>query len=313
MNVSLKSSRRRGIQRRNGSFGTAVCFLLVLVAVIHSIRKILYQKDVKMATISTSLNTDSLAKTEKKPIGVLPGEETLDSLFGGGTYNKLDNPNWTYWSQYAQDRFIDNYLHQKMDGTFLEIGGYDGERFSNTLFFERSRGWKGLLVEANPVVFNIMKEKDRKCWMINACVSSTVSEMTLLIAGELTSAKELVSQEMKDRIKSAIPRYKERKDWAGAGEQMIVKCYTLQDMLAQTLQTTHIDYFSLDVEGAEMHLLQSFGFDQLSIDIFTIEMQENADDIRAFMKKNGYEEIKADLGVDSVFVRKELHHLTSSR
>jgi hypothetical protein len=32
----------------------------------------------------------------------------------------------------------------------VEAGAYDGEVFSNSLFFELKLGWKGLLVEPNP-------------------------------------------------------------------------------------------------------------------------------------------------------------------
>jgi len=35
-------------------------------------------------------------------------------------------------------------------GFFIEIGSYDGESLSNTLFFEMRRNWTGLLIEANP-------------------------------------------------------------------------------------------------------------------------------------------------------------------
>jgi hypothetical protein len=38
-----------------------------------------------------------------------------------------------------------------------------------------------------------------------------------------------------------------------------------------TLGQTHIDYFSLDVEGAEMIILQSIDWKHLDIDVFTIE------------------------------------------
>jgi hypothetical protein len=48
------------------------------------------------------------------------------------------------------DQLIDKLLNQKRNGFFVEIGGYDGETFSNSLFLEKERGWSGLLVEANP-------------------------------------------------------------------------------------------------------------------------------------------------------------------
>jgi hypothetical protein len=36
------------------------------------------------------------------------------------------------WSQYGQDQLIDKLLNQKRNGFFVEIGGYDGETFSNS-------------------------------------------------------------------------------------------------------------------------------------------------------------------------------------
>ena len=37
------------------------------------------------------------------------------------------------------------------------------------------------------------------------------------------------------------------------------------------LGRTHIDYFSLDVEGAELQILETIPFDKLTIDVLTIE------------------------------------------
>jgi hypothetical protein len=36
------------------------------------------------------------------------------------------------------------------DGFYIEAGAYDGEVFSNSLYYELKLGWKGLLVEPNP-------------------------------------------------------------------------------------------------------------------------------------------------------------------
>ena len=38
----------------------------------------------------------------------------------------------------------------KRKGFFIEAGANDGVTQSNTLFFERHRGWRGLLVEPIP-------------------------------------------------------------------------------------------------------------------------------------------------------------------
>jgi hypothetical protein len=59
-------------------------------------------------------------------------------------------------------------LNQKRNGFFVEIGGYDGESFSNSLFLEKERGWSGLLVEANPYTYELMSNilQQRFLWRV---------------------------------------------------------------------------------------------------------------------------------------------------
>jgi hypothetical protein len=42
-----------------------------------------------------------------------------------------------------------------------------------------------------------------------------------------------------------------------------------------TLGQKHIDYFSLDVEGAKMIILQSIDWKHLDIDVYTIETDQH--------------------------------------
>ena len=53
----------------------------------------------------------------------------------------------------------------------MECGAFDGEKHSNTLFFERERKWTGLLIEADPVYYRHLEHKKRKAFSINACLS----------------------------------------------------------------------------------------------------------------------------------------------
>jgi FkbM family methyltransferase len=222
---------------------------------------------------------------------------------GTGTY-KLHNPNGTKegiisWSQYGQDQLIDKLLNQKRNGFFVEIGGYDGETYTNSLFFEKERGWSGLLVEANPYTYELMVGKDRNCFMKNACISNTVPNMTFIVAGALTSAKEIASKQHRKRIESNAILYATDETWRHAKETVVVKCYSLSSLM-NTLGHTHIDYFSLDVEGAEMIILQSIDWKHLDIDVFTIETDQHRQAILTFMKKHGYKWIQTILG-DDVF------------
>src|SRR6185295_5167662 len=63
-----------------------------------------------------------------------------------------------FYSQVGQDRFLlENFFRGKRRGVFVDVGAYDGEKFSNSLFFERSMGWTGLCVEPLPSAFAKLK------------------------------------------------------------------------------------------------------------------------------------------------------------
>jgi len=67
-----------------------------------------------------------------------------------------------YASQAGQDRVIDRIFKGKRNGTFADIGGYDGVTGSNSLYFERVKGWTGILAE--PVeTFRKQAEMQRVC------------------------------------------------------------------------------------------------------------------------------------------------------
>jgi hypothetical protein len=226
-------------------------------------------------------------------------------LRGNGKY-LLDYPNGMKqplsWSQHGQDRWVDNFLDKIQNGFFVEIGGYDGEKFSNTLFLEKERGWDGLLIEANPYTFDILQSRDRKCSFVNACVSKTLEFMTFIISGSTTSAKETMTASFRKRIAKDILTYGKSGDkrWVRSGTELKVKCTKFGDLMSK-LERKHIDYFSLDVEGAEMIILESIPFDKISISVFTIEIGQNAANIRSFMSSKGYIEKKILHG-DLIFV-----------
>ncbi|XP_071181635.1 protein Star-like [Mytilus edulis] len=220
---------------------------------------------------------------------------------GKGSY-KLEHPKGTKqgeisWSQYGQDQVIDKLLKKKKNGFFVEIGGYDGESMSNTLFFEKERNWNGLLVEASPFLYDMMLKKDRKCYMVNACISKSLPAMTFMLAGAITSAKETLTDRHHKRIDKERIAYGKDKHWAHVNDTVKVNCFPLLTIM-RTIRRKDIDYFSLDVEGAEMHILNSIEWDDLNIDVFTIETDQHRNEILSFMKQKGYKWIQKLLGDD---------------
>ncbi len=69
-----------------------------------------------------------------------------------------------------------------------------------------------------------------------------------------------------------------------------VYCFPFYSMML-ALNRTHINYFSLDVEGLELDILKTIPFDELNISIFTVEYKHGKDGNAAyerFMAGKGY-------------------------
>ena len=93
--------------------------------------------------------------------------------------------------------------------------------------------------------------------------------------------------------------YEKDETWRHAKENVVVKYYPLSSLM-NTLGQTHIDYFSLDVEGAEMIILQSIDWKHLDIYVFTIETDQQRQDILTLLKTHRYRWIQIVSG-DDVF------------
>ena len=57
-------------------------------------------------------------------------------------------------------------------GSFMEIGSYDGEFMSMSLWLEQVRKYRGLLVEPNPISYKKLRLRRRASFSINACATN---------------------------------------------------------------------------------------------------------------------------------------------
>ena len=178
-------------------------------------------------------------------------------------YNLLGQPSdKKFFSQEKQDEWVDKYLKQKSNGIFLEVGAVDGVSISNTLFFERERNWTGLLIEPNTKFYERLATVHRKAYTINTCLSldQKISVVNFLTAEMIGGIEKKLEGSMMNRAKKEYPNAKR--------EEVI--CIPLFSIL-EAIGMTHIHLFSLDVEGAELDILQTIPFDKVKIDLFVIE------------------------------------------
>jgi len=177
---------------------------------------------------------------------------------------QLDKPQ-TDASQVNQSTFVDKLLSGRRRGFFIECGAADGETYSNSLFFELERNWTGLLIEANPDYHRALLDKNRRAFVLNTCLSTERRPATVRMqpAGVYGGIVDKMHQSHLTFI-SAVMK-----------PEVAVNCFPLNTIMA-ALGISHVDYFSLDVEGPEIEILRTVDWTRLHIDVITVEYRINS-------------------------------------
>ena len=205
-----------------------------------------------------------------------------------------------FYSQVGQDRFLfESFFRGKRDGVFVEVGAYDGETFSNTLFFEQTMGWTGLLIEPIPSVFERLTAR-RNAICENTCVSDFEGE------AEFVDSDAGIDEKMLSGLAQTFdPRHVARVKHVASGVVMRKLPVTRLSKLLEKHQLFHVDYMSIDTEGAELSILKELDFDRFHISVLTIENNYDDPRIAELMISKGYEYV-GKIEQDYLFKRPEL-------
>jgi FkbM family methyltransferase len=210
----------------------------------------------------------------------------------------------------GQDKILDQQIFNgKKNGVFVEVGALDGICGSNTYFFEKERNWSGLLIEPNPIEFRKLENIDRELSIKENCaISNEEGDINFLsIEGPcnvLSGILEFYNENHLNRINRELDSYKSYEE----GHELYSKSETIK-MKALRLQTlfdkynlVDIDLVSIDVEGAEMNVLESIDFDKTNITCFLIENNYGIEKETEFLNKKGYNFI-GNIEWDCVFIK----------
>mmetsp|Transcript_17595 Transcript_17595/g.22948 ORF Transcript_17595/g.22948 Transcript_17595/m.22948 type:complete len:292 (-) Transcript_17595:270-1145(-) len=191
-----------------------------------------------------------------KTIHVFVGNETAGdkSVFGHAHYPPHSQ------SQQGQDKTIAFLMNEKR-GFFIDLAANDAVAFSNTLMLERDLGWDGVCIEANPQYWLGLSR--RKCTVIGAVVGQIKNEIV-----KFTFAR---GDHFKDPgVLGGIvgPGFDNKVIGSGSRNFHTVP---LQELFEQANVPPHIDYMSLDVEGAEWYIMEAFPWEKYSLRFLTVE------------------------------------------
>jgi len=198
------------------------------------------------------------------PPAVLANRAPLRTTRG---YESLGG-NQAFMSQFGEDWFVyseffhaPEYNNSNGTFTFVELGGYDGFSGSNSWFFERTLGWRGLLLEAS--TGNYVKLEKRR-----------LSERTLTIHGGVCLQRRLLDLWGGDSLTA-----NNRKEASGLFHDAVhslALCAPMTDYLAMVVERgmriDRIDYFSMDVEGQELEIILSHDWYRVPVRVVSVEM-----------------------------------------
>ncbi|KZD00160.1 MULTISPECIES: FkbM family methyltransferase [Thalassospira] len=164
------------------------------------------------------------------------------------------------YSQNGEDAYLQALIGDRKRGTYVDVGGFHPRKYSNTrLLYEQ--GWSGVnidMFETKIALFKFDRPND-----INVCcaVSDKAGEMIAYEfpgMGALDTTDEDIANEW---AKKFGLDYKKRP----------VPTRSLNDVLSDN-GVEKIDYLNIDVEGAEIPVLNGFDISRFQPDIISIEI-----------------------------------------
>jgi FkbM family methyltransferase len=207
----------------------------------------------------------------------------------GGVDQGTNSQERTYWGLEELDRKIEKYLNYD-NGYYVELGANDGQLSSNTLYYERHKNWRGVLVEPAPNLFLQCRRNrsDKNHIACAACVAFDYKEeFVKLLYSDSMSVSLGVESDIADRVAHA----ELGRQFLRSGETVFTFgaiARTLNSILRDAKAPHTIDFLSLDVEGSELDVLKGVDHDDFEFRYMLIECRDVAR-LQAYLAPLGYE------------------------
>ena len=193
-------------------------------------------------------------------------------------------------SQQGEDQFLYlNFFKNLCQGTYVELGGLDGIRFSNSYLFRHGLDWRGILIEPNPRSFEKLKSNRPEDYTIHGAVCSTATEVHFIDSGvgrsgDVSGVVEFMSPSFIQKWHSAV---------TSKAELTKIHCKPLSGLLDESsFAVAHVDFLSIDVEGGEFEVLSTldFGKHQFGVIFYEADVHNPVKNeaAKAMLKKKGY-------------------------
>jgi FkbM family methyltransferase len=163
------------------------------------------------------------------------------------------------------------YFYGRTGGSFLELGALDGMSWSITRGFEAA-GWHGLLIEANPPSYDkLYSSRGSTAVSVHAAVCSKAQVV------HYTNDGDACCRGIAEFMSEAFLRmwHPQLTDLTDLSRYPSVACVPLSYILSE-VDVQHVNLFVLDVEGAELSVLESVDWSSTVFDVIVVEADGNA-------------------------------------
>jgi FkbM family methyltransferase len=215
---------------------------------------------------------------------------------------RLGSERWAHPALYEMDRKLEARLPHE-GGFFVEAGANDGYLQSNTYYFERFKGWTGVLVEPVPELYRLCRRERPGSTVFNCALVSEerAGEPVRMHYGGLMSIMAGVNETaVEDRAHAEAGS---QLGW-DVNYELEVPGRTLTSILDE-VGATSVDLISLDVEGYEASALEGLDVERFAPRMVLVEVRDR-DNVPAIESALGaaYEAI-ADLSpLDVLYARR---------
>lgn len=194
-----------------------------------------------------------------------------------------------FYSQYKQDEYLENrFFKGYKNGIYVDVGAHDGVSLNNTLYFEKNNNWRGINIEPIKNVFDKLAVNRPNDTNINCAVCNNDGETEFYLNEGYT---EMLSGIIDNYDKRHLERLK-NENIEHLGNTHIIKVNTKKlETIFDESKMTHINYLSIDVEGAEFEVIKSINFDKVFIDVIGFEnnYMETSIPIIKYLENKGFE------------------------
>ena len=165
-------------------------------------------------------------------------------------------------SQNGEDVLIHKFFGGRRTGLYVEVGAYNGVGFSNTYFLD-ALGWEGILVEPAPDQAEACRRSRPHSRVVQAACGrgGGRTRFKVVKGGAGMGTLSYMGDDPKHERRIALE--------GGTIEEVDVPCKTLDEIVGEPI--SKIDLLSVDVEGAELQVLESGNLKALSPELIVLE------------------------------------------